>query len=68
MKALRYDSNGFLLATKALLDDQRFCWPKKESEIRSITATQFEWLLQGLEIDQKHQLHDVDIFPENSCF
>ena len=68
MKALRYDSNGFLLASKSLLDDQKFLWPKSKEEIRDITSTQFEWLLQGIEIDQKHTLHSVDISPENTCF
>jgi len=68
MKALRYDSNGFLLASKSLLDDQKFLWPKSKSEVRDITTAQFEWLLQGLEIDQKHTLHSVDISSENTCF
>lgn len=35
------------------MDDQKFSWPKSEKDVRSITQTQFEWLLQGIEIDQK---------------
>ena len=33
-----------------------------------IPQSQFEWLLQGIEIDQKKALHSVDISAENSCF
>ena len=68
IKALRYDANGFLLVSKVLMDQQKFSWPKSEKEVRSITQTQFEWLLQGIEIDQKKALHSVDISAENSCF
>lgn len=50
------------------MDNQKFSWPKSEKEVRSITQTQFEWLLQGIEIDQKKALHSVDISSENSCF
>lgn len=68
IKALRYDSNGFLLVAKSLLDGQRFPWPKREHDIRDISAAQFEWLLQGIEIDQEHAFHSVDITRENSCY
>ena len=51
IKALRYDANGFLLVSKVLMDQQKFSWPKSEKEVRAITQTQFEWLLQGIEID-----------------
>ena len=68
IKALRYDSNGFLLASKALLDEQKFLWPKSKEEIRDITPVQFEWLLQGIEIDQKHAHHSVEIASNESCF
>ena len=68
IKALRYDSNGFLLASKSLLDHQKFLWPKSQSEIRDITPVQFEWLLQGIEIDQKHVHHSVEVKAEETCF
>lgn len=53
IKVLRYDQNGFVLATKKLLDDMKFQWPRKPDEVKEITFQQIEWLLQGLEIEQK---------------
>lgn len=31
----------------------KFQWPKNEGEVRDITKRQMEWLLDGLQIDQK---------------
>lgn len=51
IKVLRYDQNGFLLATKKLLDDMKFQWPRTPDEVKEISFKQVEWLLQGLEIE-----------------
>ena len=51
IKVLRYDYNGFILATKKLLDDMKFQWPRTPDEVKEITFQQVEWLLQGLEIE-----------------
>ena len=40
LKALRFDKDGFLLATKKLLPDMVFQWPKSKEEIRDITSQQ----------------------------
>ena len=53
LRALRWDSNGFVLVTKSLSEDMKFQWPKTQGEVRDITKRQLEWLLQGLQIDQK---------------
>ena len=53
LRALRWDKNGFILVTKFLSDDMKFQWPKNEGEVRDITKRQMEWLLDGLQIDQK---------------
>ena len=53
LRALRWDRNGFILVTKFLSDDMKFQWPKNEGEVRDITKRQTEWLLDGLQIDQK---------------
>ena len=53
IKVLRYDANGFVLATKKLLDGMKFQWPKDEKEVDEISEKQLEWLLEGLEIEQK---------------
>ena len=54
IKILRYDSNGFILASKKLLEDMKFQWPRTPEEVKEISFQQVEWLLQGLEIEQKN--------------
>ena len=68
IKVLRYDYNGFVLATKKLLDDMKFQWPRTPDEVKEITFQQVEWLLQGLEIEQKKAHHQVKLTPQNTCF
>jgi transposase len=53
LRALRWDRNGFILVTKSLSEEMKFQWPKNQGEVRDITRRQLEWLLQGLQIDQK---------------
>jgi transposase len=67
LRALRWDKNGFVLVTKFLADDMKFQWPKNEGEIRDITKRQMEWLLEGLQIDQK-KVHKENINTENMIF
>ena len=68
IKILRYDSNGFILASKKLLEDMKFQWPRKPEEVKEISFQQVEWLLQGLEIEQKKALHEVRADLKNSCY
>ena len=68
IKILRYDSNGFILASKKLLDDMKFQWPRTPEEVKEISFQQVEWLLQGLEIEQKKALHEVRADLKNSCY
>lgn len=68
IKVLRFDKNGFILATKQLLEDMKFQWPKKVEDIKNISYQQIEWLLQGLEIEQKKALPNLKISNENTCF
>jgi transposase len=56
LRALRWDGNGFILVTKSLSDEMKFQWPKTQGEVRDITKRELEWLLQGLQIDQKKVL------------
>jgi len=67
LRALRWDRNGFILVTKFLSDDMKFQWPKNEGEIRDITKRQMEWLLDGLQIDQK-KAHRESINTEGMIF
>ena len=58
MRALRWDGNGFILVTKSLCDEMKFQWGKNQSEGRDITKRQLEWLLEGLQVDQKKAYPD----------
>lgn len=53
VRALRWDGNGFILVTKTLSDEMKFQWPKNQGEVRDVTRRQLEWLLEGLQVDQK---------------
>ena len=59
IKILRYDKNGFVLASKKLLDEMKFQWPKDVSETKKITSQQLEWLLQGLSMEQKRSAFNL---------
>ncbi len=37
----------------------KFQWPKNQGEIRDITKRQMEWLLHGLQIDQKRYIKKI---------
>jgi len=58
LRALRWDGNGFILVTKFLSDEMKFQWPKTQGEVRAITKRQLEWLLEGLQVDQKKALKE----------
>lgn len=67
LRALRWDGNGFILITKWLSDEMKFQWPKNQGEIRDITKRQMEWLLEGLQIDQK-KAHPKSIDTSDMIF
>ena len=61
IKVLEWDGNGFWLHTKKLIGKDRFRWPKsKEEASMLIDKRQLSWLLDGLEIEQKHAHHKID--------
>ena len=68
IKILRYDHNGFILASKKLLDGMKFQWPRTPDEVKEVTQQQLKWLLDGLSIEQKKAHHDVKMSRENCCF
>lgn len=68
VKILRYDRNGFILAHKKLMGKMKFQWPKDSQMVREISTKQVEWLLEGLEIEQKKAHYDIKISKENICF
>lgn len=68
IKVLRYDKNGFILASKKLLEGMKFQWPKSQSEVKEITFQQMEWLFQGLDIEQKKAHYPVEMSVRKTCF
>lgn len=68
IKVLRYDRNGFILATKKLMDKMKFQWPGTPEETKEISYQQVEWLLAGLEMEQAKAHHAVEINAGNSCY
>jgi transposase len=67
LRALRWDGNGFVLVTKSLFNEMKFQWPKNQGEVRDITKRQLEWLLSGLQIDQK-KAHPNSVDTSNIIF
>lgn len=68
IKILRYDSNGFILASKKLFDGMKFQWPKTPEEVKVISYQQVKWLFQGLKIEQQTALHPVGVNLNDTCF
>jgi transposase len=54
LKILQWEHNGFWLYYKRL-EKGRFHWPKESnSDTISISQRELNWLLDGLELEQKH--------------
>ena len=68
IKVLRYDHNGFILASKKLLDGMKFQWPRTPEEVKEVTYQQLKWLFDGLSIEQKKAHHEVKMSSQNSCY
>ena len=49
--ALYWEGNGFVLLYKRL-ESGSFQWPRNGEEVRKLTAQQYRWLMEGLQIDQ----------------
>lgn len=58
IKALYWDGSGYVLLYKRLAG-QRFQWPRNEKELRQITAQEFRWLMEGLNIIQKKAIRNT---------
>jgi transposase len=54
LKILYWDRNGFALWYKRL-EEEKFIWPKRTAEAKSITKQQIEWLLAGLDFNRAHK-------------
>ena len=50
IKGLLWEGDGFLLLTKRV-EEGHFSWPRNSGDLRSLSAEQFKWLMQGFSID-----------------
>ena len=51
IKALLWEGDGFVLLYKRL-ENGSFQWPRNGEAVRKLTAQQYRWLMEGLQIDQ----------------
>lgn len=57
IKVLLREADGYVLLYKRLnVINGRYRWPRSQSEVKSITWQQFDWLMSGLEIEQPKAL------------
>lgn len=61
IKGLLWEGDGFLLLYKRV-ESGHFTWPRSSAELRSLSAEQFHWLMQGFAIDPV--IHDIT--PDSS--
>lgn len=59
IKGLAWEGDGFLLLTKRV-EEGYFVWPRNSAEARSLSPTQFEWLMKGFPIDPKIRLSNPE--------
>ncbi len=62
IKGLLWEGDGFLLLYKRL-DNGAFRWPRNESEAMEISAEQYRYLMQGLEIIARNPITQTDHPP-----
>ena len=51
IKGLYWEGDGFVLLYKRL-ESGSYQWPRSANEVQSITAQQYRWLMEGLQIEQ----------------
>ena len=51
IKGLYWEGDGFVLLYKRL-EHGVYQWPRNENEVKSLTAQQYRWLMEGLKIEQ----------------
>ena len=56
IKGLLWEGDGFMLLYKRV-ESGHFTWPRSSTELRSLSAEQFHWLMQGFAIDTV--IHDI---------
>lgn len=52
IKAILRESDGIVLLYKRLTSSGYYKWPRNQTEVKALTWKQFDWLMDGLEIEQ----------------
>lgn len=70
IKALLWESDGFVLLYKRMEVQGRFRWPRNQLEVKQLTWQQFDWLMSGLEIEQPKAFNTNNSYfcPPNIIF
>lgn len=58
IKGLYWEGDGFVMVYKRL-EEGKFSWPRNGEEAKLITAQQYRWLMEGLDIVQPKAHKDV---------
>lgn len=64
IKALIHESDGFVLLYKKLTGEGRYRWPRNADEVKSVTWKQFQWLMDGLEMEQPKAIKPEKVRPK----
>ena len=51
IKALLWEKDGFVMLYKRL-ENGNFKWPRSSEEVRPLSWKEYNWLMDGLEVDQ----------------
>lgn len=69
IKAIYREKDGIVLLYKRLTGSGNYKWPRNQDEVKSLTWKQFEWLMDGLEIEQPKAIKPDNLLsgrmPEN---
>lgn len=59
IKGLVWEGDGFLLLYKRI-ESGKFKWPRDKNEVKEMTRQQYRWLMEGLSIEPKNTVKNVD--------
>lgn len=60
IKAIYREKDGIVLLYKRLTGSGSYKWPRNQDEVKSLTWKQFEWLMDGLEIEQPKAIRPTE--------
>ena len=66
IKAVYREKDGIVLLYKRLTGFGSYKWPHNPDEVKSLTWKQFEWLMDGLEIEQPKAIKPKDLSRKNT--